>query len=52
MELENFNLLEQDSEGQGKSNQLYIMKCEYDEKDVYKINKVVDLEFETEEKNA
>jgi hypothetical protein len=51
-ELELYDLLEQDREGQGKSNRLYIKKCEYDEKDVYKINKVVDLEFEEEEKKA
>lgn len=51
-ELEKYNLLYQEREGQGKSNKLYIKKCSYTEEDVYKINKVVDLEFEEEENNA
>lgn len=51
-ELEKFDLLSQDREGQGKSNRLYIKQCDYDENDTYKINKVMDLEFEIEEENA
>ncbi|MEH6949130.1 replication initiator protein A [Bacillus sp. JJ634] len=51
-ELEDFGLLIQDREGQGKSNRLYILKCEYDESDIYVINKSVDMEMEENEKVA
>ena len=51
-ELENFGLLIQNREGQGKTNMLYILKCEYDEQDVYKVNKSVDTEMEQNEKVA
>ncbi|MED4262043.1 replication initiator protein A [Priestia aryabhattai] len=51
-ELEKFGLLHQIQQGQGKSNRLYILKCEYDEKDIYKINKAVDTEMEENEKSA
>lgn len=51
-ELEKFDLLSQNREGQGKSNRLYIKQCDYDENDIYKVNKVMDLEFEIEEENA
>lgn len=51
-ELENFGLLIQTREGQGKTNMLYILKCEYDEQDVYKVNKSVDTEMEQNEEVA
>lgn len=51
-ELEEYSLLEQSREGQGKANKLYVLKCDYDEDDVYKLNKSVDSEFEDNEKEA
>lgn len=51
-ELEEFGLLTQDREGQGKSNRLYILKCDYDENDIYVINKSVDTELEENEQVA
>lgn len=51
-ELEKFDLLVQEREGQGKSNRLYIKKCEYTDDDVYKINRTVDENLELEEEKA
>lgn len=51
-ELEEYGLLEQSREGQGKANKLYVLKCDYDEDDIYKLNKSVDSEFEENEKEA
>ncbi|MDG0860349.1 replication initiator protein A [Staphylococcus equorum] len=51
-ELEKHDLLVQEREGQGKSNRLYIKKCEYTEDDVIKINKSVDENLEEEEQKA
>jgi arsenate reductase-like glutaredoxin family protein len=50
--LEEYGLLTQDREGQGKSNRLYILKCDYDENDIYVINKSVNDEMEENEKVA
>jgi len=51
-ELEKYGLLHQKQLGQGKTNLLYILKCEYDEKDIYVINKIVDTEMEENERKA
>lgn len=51
-ELEKYGLLEQVREGQGKSNRLYIKKCEYDEQDVYRANIEIEEELVDNEKTA
>lgn len=51
-ELEAFELLEQTQDGDGKSNRLYIKKCEYTDSDVYVLDKSVDDEIEKNEEEA
>lgn len=51
-ELEKYGLLEQVREGQGKSNRLYIKKCEYDEQDVYRANIEIEEEMVENEETA
>lgn len=50
-ELEKYDLLIQEREGQGKSNKLFIKKCDYEEDDIFKI-KSVDSDLEDEEQKA